>query len=125
MDLIKAGYWQKYNTWDFVKGAATQRDGTYSPAATTTDELEVGTAVAKIDLNTHIEPMRKLWGFFCEGLMSRSLSSWISVLISNLFELDNWYYKDSILRMFGVELVEALKPLDGLPFNLKYCVEVV
>jgi len=113
-----------YNPWDFIKSATTQRDGNYAPAAFSTAELEVGTAVAKIDLNPKLtEPDRKLFGFFCEALMSRSLSNWLRVLLSNAYELDRWYNSDSILRMAGAELVDILEELYGLPFSLKYVEE--
>jgi len=113
-----------YNPWDFVKSATTQREGNYVPAAFSTSELEVGTAVAKIDLHPKLqEPDAKLSGFFCEGLMSRSLSNWLRVLQLNSYELDKWYYKDSILRMAGAEIVDVLEELCGLPFSLKYSEE--
>jgi len=105
---------------DFVRAAATQRQGDYAPAAFSTAELEVGRAVASIDLNDKLPPPKKLSGFFCEGLMSRSLSSWIKVLLLNEYELDQWYDKDSAIRVAGALVTEALQDLDGLPFVLKY-----
>jgi len=113
-------FWTNYNPLDFVRAAATQRQGDYAPAAFSTAELEVGRAVASIDLNDKLPPPKKLSGFLCEGLMSRSLSSWIKVLLSNEYELDQWYDKDSVIRVASALVVEALQELDGLPFILKY-----
>eukprot|EP01123_Difflugia_compressa_P010639 TRINITY_DN3941_c0_g1_i1.p1 TRINITY_DN3941_c0_g1~~TRINITY_DN3941_c0_g1_i1.p1 ORF type:complete len:241 (+),score=52.67 TRINITY_DN3941_c0_g1_i1:47-724(+) len=112
-------FWTTYNSWDFVKAAATQRNGEYS-GANTTVELEIGITVSKIDLKQTLPMDQKIVAFFCEALMSKSVSEWISHLQSNNFEVEQRYYKDALIRLAGGEIVEILKALDGLPFKLVY-----
>jgi len=124
MDGFYRGFWlwENYHPWEFIKTALTTKEGFYTDSAFSTLELEVSTVVANLDLNNDIpDKPQKLWGFFCEGLINRMLSSWIQTFMQNESEIKRCYAEGSILRSSAVgDIVELLDLLSGLPFSLNY-----
>jgi len=123
-DGINRGYWfwENYCPWDFIRSSLSTKEGVYTDTAFSTEELEVSTVVAKLDLNNQIpDKSQKLWGLFCEGLMSRNFSSWIKTLLTNKIELERCYIEESLLRSKAMEgVIDLIGLLSGFPFSLKY-----
>jgi len=125
MALLDDGFnsWTLFGThqvWDWVKFSATQRDGEYDTTAFSSTELEMGTAIAEIDLNAkYPSPRHKLKAFICSGLVTRGLHNWLELLLKNTRQLERFYYASAIWRIAATDCLDALSACEALPFSLE------
>eukprot|EP01124_Arcella_intermedia_P025530 TRINITY_DN4581_c0_g1_i1.p1 TRINITY_DN4581_c0_g1~~TRINITY_DN4581_c0_g1_i1.p1 ORF type:complete len:830 (-),score=239.83 TRINITY_DN4581_c0_g1_i1:3-2315(-) len=112
--------WTLFGThfpWDWIRNAATDKEGVYDTTAFSATELEMDTVIAEVDLNNtkYTTPQLKLKAFITSALVIRGLKVWIELLLKNTKQLERFYYTTSIFRLDSTNVLNALSAFDSLP----------
>jgi len=110
----------KHFIWDYVKAASTQKNGLYATSATSHEELSMSSTIAKVDTCPAFQgnPSVMFRCFVCLALTERSLEQWLSLLGENSSQLERFFFNSATWRIANQEVIEPIKMLRGLPFQL-------